>query len=413
MLLTQAVDAALIDIRLDAKDARNRDGLELVREMVEQKLGTPIVVSVFGEMAEIRHAMRYGAYDYILKDDLSAELIEPIIRQIQERCQMKAELSRLKACTKDSKNELIGTSPAMQSVKHMADRLATIDRPVLILGPSGSGKELIARRIHKHGNHASEPFVAINCSAIPEALIESELLGHVRGSFTGAVSGNEGYFAAARQGTLFLDEIAELPLQLQPKLLRVLETRSFCPVGSRKERPFRGRIIAATHANLQQRVDQGLFREDLYYRLAVLEIHAPSLNERREDIPDLVLNFAATQHRELLFTQKALSALARADWPGNVRQLRNTIDRLAILTDDTPITDETVHRIMGLLPSDEDLLKAMARSLLNLDVTNRLKAVQDAMITQALQMRGGNKSAAAKLLGVHRKQVERRCRYRS
>lgn len=402
------IEVALIDIRLDENDPQNRDGLEIVKEMAEGKRGTPIVVSVSSNMHEIRAAMRHGAFDYILKDDLCAEMILPIIKRVREQFDLKSEIEKLRERAADRHQHLIGTSRAMQEIREISKRLSTTSRPVLIRGPSGTGKELVARRIHALGRKEKGSIMAINCGAIPDTLIESHLFGHEKGAFTGALSSKEGYFSAVGNGSLFLDEIAELPLQLQPKLLRVLEDGKYLPLGSNVEQTFQGRVIAATHADLEKRVRDGLFREDLYYRLNVFEIQIPPLNLRREDIPELALHFAVQQSRKLSFTQGGLDALASADWPGNARQLRNAIDRMSILSDDSLITEKTVNKFANCANDDIGLLHTLVRSILNLKVENKLRAAETALIDVALKESNGNKSAAARLLGVHRKYIERR-----
>ncbi len=302
----------------------------------------------------------------------------------------------------------IGRSPLLLRVLRQVDQIAPTDRAMLILGPSGSGKEVIAQRAHFRGR-AGRPFVDVNCGAIPEHLIETELFGCVRGAFTGAVAARPGHFETVGRGTLLLDEIGELPLSLQPALLRVLETRTFRPVGSNEVRRFEGRVIAATHQPLKALVAQGRFRADLYYRLAVFEIALPGLDQRREDIPALADYFASLQPRRLTFAPEAMALLSRHAWPGHARQLRNLVDRLAVLADTSHITAPV---LLPFLMQDETAAAAapldIADALLRLEGKNKLAAAQQILVDHAMRLCGGNKSAAAALLGVGRKSVERR-----
>ena len=303
-----------------------------------------------------------------------------------------------------------GKSQVMQDLLKTVKLIAVTDHPVLITGPTGSGKEVIGNLIHHQNLNPNAPFVDVNCGAIPENLVESQFFGHEKGSFTGAVAKHSGYFSTVQNGTLFLDEIAELPLMQQTKLLRVLETRSFRPVGSSSDHYFEGRIIAATNADLDQMVKDKKFREDLFYRLNVFALKVPGLNERQEDIPDFVLYFANRQARALTFTKDAMLVFLQADWPGNIRQLKNVIDKIAVLCSDHFITGMTVNKFLSDTPSSsaDDLLQRFAKHLLHLDIENKLPALEFALINQAINESRGNKSKAAKMLGVHRKYIERR-----
>jgi DNA-binding NtrC family response regulator len=306
---------------------------------------------------------------------------------------------------------LVGTSRAIERLREMIRRVARSDRPVLVIGPTGSGKELVVRAIHAHGAHPDEPLVDVNCGAIPEPLMESFLFGHERGAFTGATRRQEGSLSVVRRGTLFLDEIAELPLTLQPKLLRVLETRRFAPVGSAQGKQFAGRVVAATHASLEERAATHRFREDLLYRLNVLTVNVPGLEERIEDIPELVDHFCRQQGRPLHLLPDSIDLLCSVRWPGNVRQLRNVIDRLAVFADGDVITPDLVQRVLALeTPAERSNggIDSLLQAVLRLSVDNKLEAVADALIAHAMAMCDGNKSAVARLLGVHRKAIERR-----
>jgi DNA-binding NtrC family response regulator len=401
-------DALLVDLRL-SPDADDRDGLVLVNEARARSI-LSVVVSGSHDVAAVRTAMRMGAHDYVLKDELSEELIVPVLRSIQSRRALEREVTELRSRGAANVPSLVGTSRAMQQLRTMIQRVAVSDRPVLVTGPTGAGKEVVVRAIHALGRHPSAPLLDLNCGAFPEALVESQLFGHERGAFTGADKKHEGFFAVASVGTVFLDELAEMPLDLQAKLLRVLETGMYRPVGASTSRKFVGRIIAATCADLEERVATGRFREDLYYRLNVLEVHVPSLDERREDIPMLLQHFASCQSRPLAFTEEAYAHAQQMQWRGNARQLRNLVDRLAVFAPDGPITAEVLDQFAGGRPlaSSSDPLAALVREVLKVDAGDKLRTAENLLIHEALRLTDGNKAAAARLLGVHRKVVERR-----
>lgn len=302
-------------------------------------------------------------------------------------------------------------SPAMRRIQALLRRIAPTDRPVLLLGPTGCGKEIIAQQVHRYGLRPSSPLVDINCSSIPENLMEAELFGHERGAFTGAVSSRAGYFTQVGNGTLFMDEIGDLPLSLQPKLLRVLETRQFRSVGSTATLPFHGRIVAATHRDLARMVRDGSFREDLYYRLNVFSIEIPALDQRREDIPLLVQHFAASQNRPIHFKEDALKLMAQASWPGNVRQLRNVVDRIAVLADSDSIDASVVSQFLcEPRATSRASFEEITDRLLHIEGDDKLSVLEHLLVDRALRECHGNKTAAAQLLGVNRKVIERRVR---
>ncbi|WPB73348.1 sigma-54 dependent transcriptional regulator [Archangium violaceum] len=422
ILASAPIDIALIDLCL-SDDRRNTDGLTLVREMREKTTAIPVIVSMSSDMESIRAAMRTGAYDYILKDSLSDELVLPIIHGIQSHQRLAREVQQLRARLGPGHfpSGLVGTSEVMAKLRDTIRRVAIWDKPVLVIGPTGSGKELVVEAIHALGPHPTEPLLPVNCGAIPPTLIESELFGHERGAFTGAERKRDGCFTAVQQGTLFLDELAELPLQQQAQLLRVLASGRFKRVGSDAEQEFHGRVVAATHANLEQLARDGRFREDLFHRLDVLTVRVPPLDERKEDIPALVAHFCRQEQRQqpqsrkqrsLRFTEDAVQLLMRRNWPGNVRQLGNFIERLSVFCDADPIDSEALTLFLeereGGAPARVDGLRDAARSILRMALPNKLEAIDTALITEAMALAEGNKSAAARLLGVHRKAVERR-----
>jgi len=306
----------------------------------------------------------------------------------------------------------IGEAPAFRQLVRMIDRVAPTDHAMLVIGPTGSGKELVARRVHTRSPRHDQAFVDVNCGAIPEHLVEVELFGHVKGAFTGAGESRPGLFQQVGKGTLLLDEIGELPLALQPKLLRVLETRTFRPVGSSSSLRFEGRVVAATHRDLRERAHQGLFREDLFYRLAVFVLAVPGLDQRVEDIPALVAHFASQHARRIEFSPAAIRRLSRHTWPGHIRQLRNLISQLSVLSEGTLIDVDTLEPFLVNETAGSVSRANLADMLLQLEGRDKLAAAEDLLIDRALERSAGNKSAAAALLGVGRKTIERRLKSR-
>ncbi len=408
LLEQQPFDVALLDLRL-SRDSDNRDGLSLIK-LARDHWVLPIVVSGFHEMADVRAAMRRGAYDYILKEDLSEELILPLLEGLRSQRSLEQEVMELRARRSDAADHgMIGTSPAMQHLRDMLRRVAVSERPVLVTGPTGAGKELVVRAIHTLGPRPQSPLIDLNCGALPANLIEGQLFGYERGAFTGAERRHEGYFSAVQDGTIFLDEIGELPIDLQAKLLRVLESGGYRSLGSTTVRQFRGRVVAATHVDLEARIEDGRFREDLFYRLNVLELRVPSLEERRSDIPALVAHFIGMQVRPLVVTAEAMAVLESMRWPGNVRQLRNLVDRLTVFAPQSTITPETLVRFVSeKRDKSADIVAQLAAEVLKRDEPDKLQFVEALLIDEALRRTDGNRSAAARLLGVHRKVVERR-----
>lgn len=298
----------------------------------------------------------------------------------------------------------------IKNILQLARRIALSSSPVLITGATGVGKENLARYIHNAGENPESPFIDINCGAVPENLFESELFGHVKGAFTGAATNRNGYMEAAGVGTLFLDEIGEMPSSLQPKLLRALETRMFRPVGSTLLRPFKGRIIAATHRDLSFLSSKGHFREDLFYRLAVFSLEIPALAQRKDDIPVLAEYFSSLHKKRISFTEEAMEFLKGYCWPGNIRELKNLIDRLSILTDASVIDKHTLGKFFSYAtPQRRSSLGICIDTILDTPQSgDKLALVEQLLISGALERCGGNKAEAARLLGISRKCVERR-----
>lgn len=410
-----AVDLILLDIRL-SDDPRDRSGLDVLRELRKLGRNVPaVIVSASSAMDDIREAMRLGARDYVLKDELCEELIAPIVEGFRERQSLSGEVQRLRARV-DSDwglDAIIGSSGTMQRVRSSVTKVAEADAPVLILGETGTGKEMVARAIHQLSPRREKPFVAVNCSAIPATLLESLLFGHERGAFTGADKRRSGRMAAAEDGTLLLDEVADLPLEVQGKLLRVLEEKRFLPVGADEEIPLHARILAATNADLHKRVQNGQFRSDLFFRLDVVTIQLPSLSERGGDLVELLMAFTEGLPRQLKFTDRAIEWLSKRPWPGNVRELRNVVRRLSIMspTDkiDLPTLVELVPTASGM-PETRSPVDALVDSVLAMPDSgaSKYRETERALLRRALDIENGNKAGAARLLGVPRKVLLRR-----
>lgn len=328
------ITLTLTDIKMSGKD-----GLELLDQIKSNDPDAVVIVmTAYSSVDSAIAALRKGAYDYVIKPFVNEYLLQTVKNAVSHR-QLFSEnrLLRRELQKKYNFSEIIGKSDALQEVFALVNKVAGTNANVLIQGESGTGKELVARSIHYNSGRSDAPFLAINCGALPESLLESELFGHTKGSFTGAVSDKPGLFRSAAGGTLFLDEVGEMPLVLQVKLLRALQEHEVTPIGSSVTVKFDARIIAATNKNLETEVQEARFREDLFYRLNVLEIVVPPLRDRREDIPLLVKHFAAKSARsqngaEKMISKKAISALVNFDWPGNVRELENVIERAAILS---------------------------------------------------------------------------------
>lgn len=411
---SQNPDLLLVDVRL-SESSTDRGGLDFLSWVRSTGRGTPaVMVTASTELSEIREAMRRGAQDYVLKDELSAEMLLPIIEGLHERLDLKHEVRRLRQRVEKTwgTGALVGSSPAMGRARRLIERVADADAPVLLRGETGTGKELAARAIHEISGRREEPFLAINCSALPGTLIESMIFGHERGAFTGADRRVRGHLELAGEGTLLLDEIADLPPDLQAKLLRVLQDRLFRPLGAEAELPLKARVLAATNVPLEQRIREGRFREDLFFRLNVVSIEMPALSERREDIPELLGTFTAELRRKLTFTESAVSWLVTRQWPGNVRELRNAVERLALLSENDRIDVSTLNELVGLDSLRGSLLEIddLAKSILALPLRlgSKLDVIERAVLHHAIETCGGNKSAAARLIGVDRKALERK-----
>lgn len=327
-------DLVLCDIKMPKKD-----GLEVLLEAKALKPALRIVmISGHGDLDTAVQAMKMGAFDYIAKPPDLNRLLTTVRNALTSAPEEKTNKGEVKTSKKNSQNSpMIGKSAAIQKIKDMIDKVAPTDVRVLITGPNGSGKELVARALHQGSERAAQPMIEVNCAAIPSELIESELFGHIKGSFTSAVKDRVGKFEAADKGTIFLDEIGDMSLSAQAKVLRALQEKKITKVGSEKDIAVDVRVIAATNKDLKQEIAQGRFREDLYHRLAVILLEVPSLNERRDDIPLLVEHFTKhicqEQGISKQFQPKAIEQLQQYDWSGNVRELRNVVERLLILSE--------------------------------------------------------------------------------
>jgi DNA-binding NtrC family response regulator len=405
LIREQEFDAVLSDILMPGKT-----GIEMLGELREVRPDTPVVLmTAFGSLDSAIEAMRAGALDYITKPFEPEAVLLTLERTLERRALVQENRRLRRAVDRTSQlGDLIGESPAMREIFALIRRVAHSRSSVLITGESGTGKEVVARTIHYHGNRADKPFVPINCAAMPEGLLESELFGHVRGAFTGAHASKSGLFEHASGGTLFLDEIGDMPPALQGKLLRVLQDHEIRPVGGNRAIPVDARIITATNQDLHDALREGQFREDLYYRLNVIPIHIPPLRERPEDIPPLVQAFIERhcEGKRRAVSPAAMQRLMAGEWKGNARELENVIERSVVLSDSPELQPEdlpvTLHGETGSPNFIQAMVQSSAQQKLN------LREVEDLYVAEILKLTGGNKVQAAKILGVDRKTLYRR-----
>jgi DNA-binding NtrC family response regulator len=347
--------------------------------------------------------MKLGAFDYLMKPCPLADL-EVVIERAAAHRQLTKENAQLKQVLARSQStpDMIGNSARMREVYHLIERAGPTDKAILIQGESGTGKELVARALHRHSLRADKPLVVINCAALAETLLESELFGHEKGSFTGAVTNKPGLFEMADGGTLFIDEIGEMPGSLQPKLLRVLEDGSMRRIGSVKERRVDVRIVAATNRDMIEEVKAGRFREDLFYRINVMSLELPPLRERNGDVALLVRKFLGNDWQ---IEPEALSAIERYAWPGNIRQLINAIDRAKILADDRIVRLKDLPREVVSGPQTAASALGSGGGVDSSDAS--LASMERAHVVEILRRERGNKARAARALGVHRRSLSR------
>ncbi len=378
----------LTDMRLS-----DGEGMEIVRHVAAHHADVPVaVITAHGNMENAIAVLKAGAFDYLSK---------PVALE-QLRALVKAALKLSRPAAPPSQKGgvvLLGKSPAMEKVRDLIERMARSQAPVHISGESGSGKELAARLIVEKSARRDQPFIAVNCGAIPETLMESEFFGYRKGAFTGADSDRNGFFQAADGGTLFLDEVADLPLSMQVKLLRVIQEKKVRKVGDTQEEPVDVRIISATHHALAERVQQGKFRQDLYYRLNVIALQMPALREMRDDIADIAQQLLERQrgNAKAEFSPEALRLLTEYDFPGNVRELENLIERALALRGEGLITPDDLH-MLPAVPADTT--RRGADFSRKVPLTDYLDETERAAIFDALKQTGFNRTAAAKLLGI-------------
>jgi len=386
------------------------DGMELLGALRERYPETPtVMMTSFGSIETAVEAMRTGAHDFVTKPFEPDRLGLTIERALEKR-ELQEENRRLRAAVERTASfgDLVGKSAAMNEIYALIRKISDNGSNILITGESGTGKEVVARTIHFTGNRADQPFVPINCTAMPEGLLESELFGHVRGAFTGAHSNKKGLFEAAHGGTLFLDEIGDMSPTLQGKILRVLQDREIRPVGGNQSVKVDVRLIAATNRILRTEIEQGNFREDLFYRLNVIPIHIPPLRERPEDIAPLAHAFAERQSGDVPchLSERAMQKLQRAPWPGNARELENCIERSIALAEGTEI------HASDILISDEParIDGSLEASILQLAQEHRmtLHDLGEMYVGAVLESTHGRKSEAARVLGVNRRTLYRR-----
>ena len=388
------------------------DGLETLKQLMQNPSRPEVVMmTAFGTISSAVEAMRLGAFDYLSKPFDNEALLLTVDRALERRrLSREVEALRTELETRYGFSEIIGLSPQMQEVFRMMAKVARVDATVLITGESGTGKELVARAIHRRSARCSGPFVSVNCSAIPDTLVESEFFGSERGAFTDARESRAGRFETAHLGSLFLDEIGDLALDAQAKLLRALQERQITRLGGTRSRPIDVRVIAATNRNLEQAVSRGEFREDLYWRINVVNINLPPLRDRKEDLPLLIDHFLDHFNKELGLTVKTIGRDARAlllayDWPGNVRELENTLCRAMILCECTTLSPQDLPpRIRGESEATESLPGGdQGQVRLSDAVSQMTERVERTLIVSRLAQLRGNRTATAQSLGVSRK----------
>lgn len=406
MAAQQPFDLILMDIRM-----LKVSGLEALEQIKQINPAIPVIImTAYSSIDTAVEAIKKGAYDYLTKP-LDFDRLKLIIERAMEHISLKAENLKLKfeIDSRFDRQQIIGNGPAMTALLETVSQVAPSEATVLVTGQSGTGKELIAAAIHHNSPRRSGPFVKINCAAISENLLESEMFGHEKGAFTGADRRKEGRFVQADKGSLFLDEISEMPLGMQVKLLRVLQERELTRVGGEAVIKVDVRVIAATNQNLEEMVAAGEFRQDLYYRLNVVELNVPPLAHRREDIPLLAQafleNFAEQNHKQIKgFTPQAMDVLVRYDWPGNVRELMNAVERAVVLareayldTGDLPVKSQAAGEATAAACPPPFIPENMP-----------LEEIEKVSILQTLKAADGNKSEAARRLGITRKTLHKK-----
>ncbi|CAN5922615.1 sigma-54 dependent transcriptional regulator [soil metagenome] len=398
------------DVVVTDLNMRGMNGLGLCTRIVENRPDVPvIVITAFGSLETAVATIRAGAFDFVTKPFDIEELLLAIERAIRQRT-LESEVKRLRGMVAEGQHfdEMLGASPAMKKVYDLIARISDSDATVLIAGESGTGKELVARALHRRGKRASGPFVAINCAAMPEALLESELFGHAKGAFTDAKAARKGLFVEASGGTLFLDEIGDMPLTMQPKLLRALEARTVRPVGGSTEVPFDVNLVAATNRDLETAIAEGRFREDLFYRINVVKLELPPLRARGNDVlllaQSFLERFATRSGKRVVGLSSAVAKkLLAYTWPGNVRELQNCLERaVAVARFEEVAVDDLPERIRDYRSANVLVVADDPSELVPLEIVERR------YILRVVEAAGGNKSIAARILGLDRKTLYRR-----
>ena len=402
-LVGNAPQLVITDLKVDKVG-----GLDILRECREVLPQTPVImITAYAKVESALEAMKLGAYDYITKPFKVDELQLTIQRALDHQSDRR-EIQTLRRAVKEKYRfeNIIGSSAKMQDVYNLIAKVADTDSTILIQGESGTGKELVARALHFNSNRQHQPFVAINCSALPENLLESELFGHKKGAFTGAVQDKIGLFEEAEMGTIFLDEVNSMALSLQTKLLRVLQERQLRRVGDTKSTPINVRVLAATNESLGEKIKSGQFREDLYYRLCVIPIEMPALRERPEDIPLLVSHFlqknaAQTGVEPKKIEQKAIESLQGYRWPGNVRELENAIERACALCDEGLIKPQDLPpQVLRQAGGPPTAAPGSTTLPVGRTLDDYVRDQERAFIDETIKFNAGNRDKAAKMLGI-------------
>jgi len=389
----QVFDLSIVDLQL-----LNQDGISLMEELHLILPDMPVIIlTAYGSIESAVEAMKRGAYSYLTKPFDHQDLLLQIERALENR-RLNNEIKRLKGLLEERYNftNIVARSEKMKKVLEMVSQIAKTESTVYIHGESGTGKELIAKAIHLASERKNKPFVAINCAALPETLMESELFGHEKGSFTGAVRSTKGLFTQAHEGTVFLDEVGDMPLSIQAKLLRALQERQFYPIGGEKPMEVDVRVIVATQKDLEGKIKEGLFREDLFYRIHVIPILLPPLRERKEDIPLLaeyfLKKFSEQMKKEVKgLTSQAMQKLMLHEWPGNVRELENTIEYAVVMTQQDIINDDFILQSQGSISKEP--LKPLKEAR---------DTYEKGYLIHLLEICEGNVSKASKLAGKYR-----------
>jgi Response regulator containing CheY-like receiver, AAA-type ATPase, and DNA-binding domains len=403
----KALDGSAFDLVVSDLRMPRADGFAVLRKAQEPSLRTPVVIlTASTKVSDCVEAMRSGAFNFLVKP-FRAEELKLVLETALARGRPGPKAAANRPAESDQPQAaLVGDSAALRGVVETITQVAGTDATVLLLGESGTGKEVVARLIHAFSPRVGNAFVAVNCGAIPDGLVESELFGHAKGAFTGATDVRAGKFLEADGGTLFLDEISELALGLQVKLLRVLQDRIITPVGESKTRQVNTRVVAASNSDLQALVKEGKFRSDLFFRLNVVPITLPALRERAEDVPSLCQHFLASANRRtkrnVVLSEAALVALQLYDWPGNVRELENLVERLVILSRTDVVGVEDLPRNLRTPASDLAAKVTSESAAEGIDLPATLARIEVVLIERAMRAAHGNKTRAAELLGLSR-----------